>query len=1584
MENKKLIILFSLFLSLTFSSQVFGYEIGTHAYLTDEIVNFYNNNFSGNKISNELTSYLIDGSRREDDVPRWMNHFYDPVNNRGLSYDPAIDPAINLGTWEESRDWASDENNQKQLTYKVPATIASILTAFEQRKLSEISSETDFTWQRAIDYWIKGEKEKAMFVLGHILHLIEDASVPDHTRNDPHPGDSPYEKWTSKFTLENPDSNLAGRLLSKKPFVLDNLNSYFDAMANYSNNNFYSKDTIGIQSGYKLPEPQYTQQIGDYIYGFNKDEDGDFKLFIKEKNSLLNTLSPIGENINIFIDKDGGDVVIKDYWSRLSVKAVQHGAGVVDLFFKEVGKAQNDPNFVKEEPKSVLAQVADTVRGFFANLTAVFKSKDDLKLAAEIDLENNEPAAVVNENEASNANINNTNEIDSNIRTDVVIDEQDEDAAERVAQQKQQKTTDNSQQITTNLNSAVSASSAGLSGVGQGEATFKQCVYNVSQAPKREKLILNEVAWMGGPLSANDEWLEVKNISGGELDISGWQVLDKSEQIKITFPAGTKLAADGLMLLERTDDDSVPGVAADAIYTGALSNVDEGLRLFDKDCALVDEVLANPDWPAGESTARKTMERSADLSWHTYSRSGESLGGQTIMGTPKKENSASSSDGGGSNPPAQPESPAPLKILISEMQTTGGTGQADNEFIELYNPNDLAIDLSALPLKLHIRNSSGTDNHKPLTFINTTIPGKGYFLVGPASGYTGTAALDATYSASSGNKLVNNGGAYISKSASADTEVLDKVGWGTQPAGGYETAPYPENPIANQSISRQSENDSDNNAVDFIKSKPTPKGPFEQWSQAVIQTNHLVISEVYPDRTGANLDFVELYNPNATATPDIDISGWSLQVLSANATSTEKIAKKNFEAGNKIPSRGFFLIGIDNYPVADMNWLSGSLNSTSGATIFLVSGTTTISDFEDARIVDQIAYDTGAGLLAPETQAAPLPVVGQSLERKAFQNSNCVSAQNNGEFLGNGCDTDNNESDFEVRQSPKPQGRNNLFEPREAPPVPENFTAEYSSLTLQVILNWSGATSTNYFLNYGTTSPAELKTLATAAATTTYLFGTKEVGVNYYFAITVKDSENLASTATTTLNVPSSLANLYFYKDTRSTTSKKYLFDLYYDEYPFIPNTFDNYSGTTGRILVFYLNKEAPTELGLNTANNWQPKNLDHVLAAFYPRCAGDGPTSVGSPGFSLILPGPCGNGGGVANSTMHNGLLEDLHLLLALATTTDKVIFTDQDFVTVGMYSFCQSGGGSQGFCLVALDRKKYYFQTETPEHQPPQLDGELEVYSNMEKSQLETKWQKAVDTDTLDSLITYEINYSTSTQFESWNWQRANWGTEDRRQVAPGDSFSIGVRAKDDFGNYSDILTAEWSYPETTFYIEQNQANNWLFGFGTRNPNGGLDTASYQSIQSEEDLEFNTVVLRLRQEVASDSADIQLSVYPDLNNRPDFDSLIADTQLKGMYKPDPNLGIAFIFDEPVELMAGDKYWLVLSVKKYSDSRGYYRNQWQNAINTGIDLYVGGQAGIGPSKTCNPQCVSYGPSTYIPYPDATADWYMKIGLAEY
>jgi hypothetical protein len=69
------------------AGNVFAYEVETHAYLTNEVIKFYNQHFSTNRIPENLKDYLIDGSRREDDPPRWMNHFYDPVYQRGLTIE---------------------------------------------------------------------------------------------------------------------------------------------------------------------------------------------------------------------------------------------------------------------------------------------------------------------------------------------------------------------------------------------------------------------------------------------------------------------------------------------------------------------------------------------------------------------------------------------------------------------------------------------------------------------------------------------------------------------------------------------------------------------------------------------------------------------------------------------------------------------------------------------------------------------------------------------------------------------------------------------------------------------------------------------------------------------------------------------------------------------------------------------------------------------------------------------------------------------------------------------------------------------------------------------------------------------------------------------------------------------------------------------------------------------------------------------------------------------------------------------------------------------------------------------------------
>jgi comEA protein len=118
-------------------------------------------------------------------------------------------------------------------------------------------------------------------------------------------------------------------------------------------------------------------------------------------------------------------------------------------------------------------------------------------------------------------------------------------------------------------------------------------------------VVFSKVAWMGDAESFNNEWIEIKNISAGPVDVSGWQILDKDEQIKAVLSGN--IGSEKFLVLRRGED-----------YEGNLRNSDEGLRLFDKSCNLVDEVLANPDWPAGDNKNKIPMRRNLEnFSWYT-------------------------------------------------------------------------------------------------------------------------------------------------------------------------------------------------------------------------------------------------------------------------------------------------------------------------------------------------------------------------------------------------------------------------------------------------------------------------------------------------------------------------------------------------------------------------------------------------------------------------------------------------------------------------------------------------------------------------------------------------------------------------------------------------------------------------------------------------------------------------------------------------------------------------------------------------------------------------------------------------------
>jgi len=366
------------------------------------------------------------------------------------------------------------------------------------------------------------------------------------------------------------------------------------------------------------------------------------------------------------------------------------------------------------------------------------------------------------------------------------------------------------------------------------------CQRKDGDLPKRNKIIFDEIAWMGTETSSNDEWIELKNISGSQIDLTDWQILNKDQKIKIdTGLTGVKLSPGGFLLFERTNDETVPGIRADLIYTGALKNEDEALYLFDKNCNLQDEIIADPNWPAGDKNSKRTMERKSDLSWQTSANPG---------GTPKSQNSSGyfstsggisgggSSGGGGTSPlPSYP------KILISEIQIV----PINERFIELYNPNDSSLSLTNWYIQRKTETATSWSSLVSSTkFEGKTIQPRSYFLIAKTN-ENADIIFDLTLTENNSLVLKNPNG-----------EMVDKVGWGN--AQDFETAPTL-NPQSGQSIGRKwldgNYQDTDNNSVDFEIQTPTPKAENSQPSPEV---GPGAILEVSP----ASLEFLVDFGKN--------------------------------------------------------------------------------------------------------------------------------------------------------------------------------------------------------------------------------------------------------------------------------------------------------------------------------------------------------------------------------------------------------------------------------------------------------------------------------------------------------------------------------------------------------------------------------------------------------------------------------------------------------------------------------------------------------------------------------------------------
>ncbi len=151
-------------------------EVETHRAINGRIADknysingFYLHQYLQNQlgIQNGLEEYfnnkkvfdiIADGGVSEDNFLRYLNHFYNPLNNSGL-----------LGNFP-AKDWAL-------------------------RPIGNQYSDGQYSWFDARDYYLKALTStdkttretnfaETFRAIGQVIHLVQDMSVPAHTRHD--------------------------------------------------------------------------------------------------------------------------------------------------------------------------------------------------------------------------------------------------------------------------------------------------------------------------------------------------------------------------------------------------------------------------------------------------------------------------------------------------------------------------------------------------------------------------------------------------------------------------------------------------------------------------------------------------------------------------------------------------------------------------------------------------------------------------------------------------------------------------------------------------------------------------------------------------------------------------------------------------------------------------------------------------------------------------------------------------------------------------------------------------------------------------------------------------------------------------------------------------------------------------------------------------------------------------------------------------------------------------------------------------------------------------------------------------------
>jgi len=217
-------------------------------------------------------------------------------------------------------------------------------------------------------------------------------------------------------------------------------------------------------------------------------------------------------------------------------------------------------------------------------------------------------------------------------------------------------------------------------------------------------VIINEVMWMGSVGDSDDEWIELKNMTASDINLSNWDIENGgSGSGHIEIPNGYSIKANGYFLItkKKWDETAIKlanDLAHDKGYTHvagmSLLNGGEQLTLEDKDENVID-LTPIGEWPAGSHGSSTPLEQSMErndipgdgtlpANWHTC-----------VSGVCNDGTYWDTVDGNNFGTPlASNLSPIVMNEFVPNPLGDDDADRPDGEWIELYNILDTPIDVA--------------------------------------------------------------------------------------------------------------------------------------------------------------------------------------------------------------------------------------------------------------------------------------------------------------------------------------------------------------------------------------------------------------------------------------------------------------------------------------------------------------------------------------------------------------------------------------------------------------------------------------------------------------------------------------------------------------------------------------------------------------------------------------------------------------------------------------------------------------------------------------------------------------------------